>query len=229
LRQRAVGDNLVDSLRRLKDLKKKFISEWGMSRHTQCKWLVVLIFALGWASTAQSGEPLNVVKLAADRAVLILKDPALRAPDKKKERIERLKEFVNPIFDYDEMARRSLGQYWRQRSPAEREEFVRLFRAFLEKIYAEKIDLYEGEKITFGRETIDQDYAQVDSTFINAKGEANSVVYRLKRTDGKWKVYDAVVENISIVNNYRSQFDRVISKSSYEELKRMLKEKAEQG
>jgi phospholipid transport system substrate-binding protein len=200
-----------------------------MSRHTQCKRLVVLIFALGWASTAQSGEPLNVVKWAADRAVLILKDPALRAPDKKKERIERLKEFVNPIFDYDEMARRSLGQYWRQRSPAEREEFVRLFRAFLEKIYAEKIDLYEGEKITFGRETIDQDYAQVDSTFINAKGEANSVVYRLKRTDGKWKVYDAVVENVSIVNNYRSQFDRVISKSSYEELKRMLKEKAEQG
>jgi len=89
--------------------------------------------------------------------------------------------------------------------------------------------LYEGERIVFGHETIDQDYAQVESTLINAKGEQSSVVYRLKRTDGKWKVYDAIVENISIVNNYRSQFDRVISKSSYEELKKMLREKAGQG
>lgn len=198
-----------------------------MNRHA-CRGLIVFLVALffGWASSAQSGEPLDLVKSAADRALQVLKDPALKAPEKKKERIERLKEIVNPIFDYEEMARRSLGQHWRQRSPAEREEFARLFRAFLEQIYSDKIDLYEGEKITFGRETIDQDYAQVESTVINAKGEASSVVYRVKRTDGKWKVYDAVVENVSIVNNYRSQFDRVISKSSYEELKKMLKEKA---
>jgi phospholipid transport system substrate-binding protein len=89
-----------------------------------------------------------------------------------------------------------------------------------------KVDFYDGERVTFGRETIDGDYAQVESTVTDSKGMESPVVYRLKRTDGKWKVYDAVVENISIVNNYRSQFDRVISKSSYEELKRMLKEKA---
>lgn len=77
-----------------------------------------------------------------------------------------------------------------------------------------------------GEKPLSKDYAQVESTVINAKGEQIAVVYRLKRTDGKWKVYDAVVENISIVNNYRSQFDRVISKSSFEELKKMLKEKA---
>jgi phospholipid transport system substrate-binding protein len=102
-----------------------------------------------------------------------------------------------------------------------------LFRAFLEKTYADKVDLYNGEKIIFQRETIDQDYAQVDSTLINEKGEASSVVYRLKRTDGQWKVYDAVIENVSIVNNYRSQFERVITKSSYEELKKMLREKSQ--
>jgi phospholipid transport system substrate-binding protein len=137
-----------------------------------------------------------------------------------------LKEIINPIFDYNEMARRSLGAHWRRRSPAEQEEFIRLFRAFLEKIYSDKIDFYDGQKVMFGRETIEQEYAQVESTMINSKGEENSVVYRLKRSDGKWKVYDAVVENISIVNNYRSQFDRVISKSSYEDLKKMLREKA---
>jgi len=124
------------------------------------------------------------------------------------------------------MARRSLGQHWRRRTTAEQEEFAQLFRAFLERIYSDKVDIYEGEKITFGRETIDQDFAQVESTVINAKNEQSSVVYRLIRSAGKWKVYDAVIENISIVNNYRAQFDRVISKSSYEELKKMLKEKS---
>ena len=173
-----------------------------------------------------AGEPLDLVKTAAEGAIAVLKDPKFKSTDQKKERVERLKEIINPIFDYNEMARRSLGAHWRRRSPAEQEEFVRLFRAFLETIYSDKIDFYDGQRVMFGRETIDQEYAQVDSTMINAKGEESSVVYRLKRTDGKWKVYDAVVENISIVNNYRSQFDRVISKSSYEELKKMLKEKA---
>ena len=109
---------------------------------------------------------------------------------------------------------------------AEQQEFIKLFRAFLEKIYSDRVDLYGGERIVLGRETIDQEYAEVESKIIGAKGEESLVVYRLKRADGKWKIYDAVVENISIVNNYRSQFDRVISKSSYDELKKMLRERA---
>jgi phospholipid transport system substrate-binding protein len=196
------------------------------------KFLTILVAALwfGLATAGHGGEPLDIVKSAADRAIAVLKDPWLKAPERKKERIERLKEIINPIFDYQEMARRSLGPHWRRRSPAEQEEFAKLFRAYLENIYSDRVDLYEGEKVTFGRETIDQDYAQVESLVSNAKGEENSVVYRLKRTDGnKWKVYDAIVENISIVNNYRSQFDRVISKSSYEELKKILREKGRTG
>jgi phospholipid transport system substrate-binding protein len=188
--------------------------------------ILTFVLFLDLINVCHAGEPLDLVKSAADRATAILKDPKLKSPEKKQERIERLKEAVNPIFDYEEMARRSLGAHWRRRAPAEQEEFAKLFRAFLEKVYSEKIGLYDGERVVFGRETFEQDHAQVESTVINAKGEQLLVVYRLKRTDGKWKVYDAVVENISIVNNYRSQFDRVISKSSYEELKKMLKEKA---
>ena len=187
--------------------------------------LTAVVF-LGLIRICAAAEPLDLVKAATEGATAVLKDPKLKSPDKKKERIERLKEFITPLFDYEEMARRSLGAHWRRRTPAEQQEFAKLFRAFLERIYSNKVELYDGEKVVFGRETIDQDYAQVDSTVINAKGEEIAVVYRLKRTDGKWKVYDAVVENISIVNNYRSQFDRVISKSSYEELKKMLREKA---
>ena len=164
--------------------------------------------------------------MSADRAIQILKDPKLQSKDKKKERIQRLKEIVNPLFDYEEMARRTLGPHWRRRTPQEQQEFVKLFRNYLENTYSDKVDLYAGEKVVYGREAVEDDYAQVETTFISAKGEGFSVVYRLRRVGGKWKVYDAVVENISIVNNYRSQFDRVISKSSFEELKRLLKEKA---
>ena len=174
---------------------------------------------------ALSGEPLELVKSSGEKVIAILKDPKLKAPDKKQERVERLKEIINPIFDYDEMARRTLGAHWRRRTPAEQQEFLRLFHAFLEKVYSEKLDLYAGEGAVFGRETIDQDYAEVESKVTNGKGEESPVLYRLKRADGKWKVYDAVVENISIVNNYRSQFDRVITKSSFDELKKMLREK----
>jgi len=177
------------------------------------------------APAAGAGEPLDLVKSVSDRVLAILKDPKLKAADKKSERVERLKEIINPVFDYDEMARRALGAHWRRRTPAEQQDFVKLFRAFLEKIYAEKVDLYEGERVIFGREIIDQEYAEVESKVTNAKGEESPALYRLKRTDGKWKVYDAVIENISIVNNYRSQFDRVISKSSFDELMKMLREK----
>jgi phospholipid transport system substrate-binding protein len=188
---------------------------------------LALLFWVSFGASALGAEALDTVKSAAEKALQVLKDPTLKTSDKKKERIARLKEIINPIFDYEEMARRSLGPYWRRLTPAEQEEFAKLFREFLEKTYADKVDLYDGEKILFKRETTELDYAQVDSSVINDKGEARSVVYRLKRTDGQWKVYDAVIENVRIVNNYRSQFERVIAKSSYEDLKKMLREKVQ--
>ena len=123
------------------------------------------------------------------------------------------------------MAKRALGPHWRQRTPAEQEEFVKLFRDFLERVYSEKMFLYAGERVRLGREVIDNEFAQVESTIIQLKGEEIAVVYKLRQVNGQWKVYDAIVENISIINNYRSQFDRVISSSPYEELVKRLREK----
>jgi phospholipid transport system substrate-binding protein len=185
------------------------------------------IFAscLSFVASAQAGEPLEVVRTAVEKCVQILKDPRLQAKDKKTERIDRLREVLNPIFDYDEMSKRALGAHWRRRTPAEQEEFVILFRDFLERTYSDKIDLYGGERVLVGRETIDGGFAQVETTIINPKGEEIAVIYRLRRGNGQWKVYDAVVENISLVNNYRSQFDRVLSSASYEELVKRLREK----
>ena len=189
-------------------------------------WSLVTAAGLVFVSPVHGGEPLELVKASADKAIQILKNSKLQSQGKREERIDRLREVVNPLFDFEEMAKRALGRHWRQRTPAEQEEFVKLFRDFLEKIYSDRIDLYNGERVVFGRETIEQDFAQVESVLLNAKNEELSVVYRLRRINGKWKVYDAVVENISIVNNYRSQFDRVITSASYQELVKRLRDKA---
>jgi phospholipid transport system substrate-binding protein len=186
---------------------------------------LALLLCAGGAWRADAGEPLDVVKTAAESSIQILRDPRLKSEDKKQARIDRLREVLDPIFDFTEMAKRALGSHWRRRTPAEQEEFVKLFRDFLERIYSEKVNLYDGEKVVFGRETVENDFAEIESTVVNIKGEEIHVVYRLRRADGKWKVYDALVENVSIINNYRSQFNRILSKSSFDELKKRLREK----
>lgn len=142
-----------------------------MNRHRKhmALFLWLVAFILGACSETWAGEPLDLVKAAVEKVFQILGDPQLKTREKKRERIERLKQVVNPIFDYDEMARRSLGQHWRKRTPAEQEEFTALFRAFLESVYSEKTDIYSGEKIVFGRETVDGDFAQVEASVIKPK------------------------------------------------------------
>ena len=191
--------------------------------------ICILSFMLSFASLtrAHAGAPLDLVRTTVDRAIQILKDPELSSPDKKQERVDRLREALAAIFDYEEMAKRALGPHWRQRTPAEQQEFVKLFRKFLENVYSEKIGLYGGQKVRFGRELIDNDFAQVETTIIQPKGDEIAVLYKLRQVNGQWKVYDAVVDNISIINNYRSQFDRVIARNSYEELVKRLREKQE--
>lgn len=195
------------------------------------KWLTLLLaMSVFHAAPGYAGEPLELLKATSVRVITLLKNPNLKAATQKQEREAKLKAIITPVFDYDEVARRTLASHWNERSAAERKEFTSLLRAFLEKIYSDRIALYDGERLVFTREHIDQEFAEVESKIINRKNrenDANLVIYRLKRSNGKWKVYDAVVENISIVNNYRSQFHRVISKSSFEELKRMLRKKAE--
>jgi phospholipid transport system substrate-binding protein len=125
------------------------------------------------------------------------------------------------------MAKRSLGANWRKRTPQEQEEFVRLFTEVLEHAYAGIIESYSDEKIVYLNEKVDGSYADVNSKITTAKGEEYTIGYKAQLAGNEWKVYDVVAENISLVNNYRSQFTRVISKFSYEELVRRLKDKSE--
>jgi phospholipid transport system substrate-binding protein len=191
----------------------------------------IILGLLGFfqAAAANAGAPSEQLRNTVDQVLVILLDPALKPEPQKNERREQLRRVIFARFDFSEMARRSLGPEWRRRSPAEQQEFTNLFTDLLQESYIGTIESYSGEKVSYGRETQDQDNAEVQTTLMT-KGDATySINYRLRLLGKDWKVYDVVVENISLVNNYRSQFNRVISKSSYDELVRTMKEKAFSG
>ena len=169
--------------------------------------------------------PTEQIKETVDRTIRILSDPSLKGDGKKRLRHRLAREVILPRFDFNEMAKRSLGSYWRHLGPEDRREFVGLFSQFLEKIYLTRIDSFSGEKFIYTGEEIDQDYARVDSEVQVPTGKEYSVRYKLYRTGTEWKVYDVVVENISIVNNYRAQFSRIIDQSSYEQLVYRMEQK----
>jgi len=177
-------------------------------------------------SLVQAGEPTEAIRTAVNQGIEILKSADIKDKKQREQVINRLRVLVYPLFDFEEMAKRSLGPHWRRLTPKQQKEFVIVFTELLEKTYADQIDLYEGQKVVYLNEKLDQDYAEVDTRVIGKKDESFSVVYRLHRAKGKWTIYDVVAENISIVNNYRSQFNRVIAKSSFEELVKTMKEKA---
>jgi phospholipid transport system substrate-binding protein len=132
-------------------------------------------------------------------------------------------------FGFEEMAQRALGQYWPKRTPAEKKEFVSLFSDLLERSYITKIESYTGEqKVVYTKETIDKDHASVHTEIV-VKRDANvEVEYRLLQRNSNWQVYDIIIEGVSLVNNYRTQFHNIISRESYEALVKKLKLKLEQ-
>jgi phospholipid transport system substrate-binding protein len=191
------------------------------------KLIFILVFLLAPFSTPSllyAGQPTEEIRSAINQGIEIVKGAKLDNKAEKTDIISRLREIVYPLFDFDEMARRSLGSHWRRLNPQQQGEFVTTFTELLEKTYADKIDLYEGQKVSFTGESLDKDFAQVDTRVIG-KQQSYSVDYRLHLVNGKWKIYDVIAENISLVNNYRSQFNRVLANSSFQELLKIMKEK----
>lgn len=176
---------------------------------------------------ANAGLPTDQIKATVEKALVVLKDPRLKPPAKLRERRDQLRQILFARFDFTEMAKRALGSNWRRRTPQEQEEFIRLFTDVLETAYAEIIESYSDEKIVYLNERVDGTYADVASKIFTSKGEEYSINYKAHLISNEWKVYDVVAENISLVNNYRSQFNRVIANASYEELVRRLKNKSE--
>ena len=193
---------------------------------------ILIIIGLGiifQGATANAGVPTDQVRGTVDQVLAVLQDPSLKPESSQKERRDRLRQVIFARFDFAEMAQRSLGPEWRRRSPAEQQEFVNLFTDLLQENYIGTIESYNGDKVIYNRELQDQNNAEVQTTLTTRSEAAYSINYRLRLVGKDWKVYDVVIENISLVNNYRSQFSRVISRSSYEELVRTMKEKSLSG
>ena len=177
------------------------------------------------ATSAAADSPTAQIKSTVDQVMKLLTDPRLSGESNKQERRRLLRDTILSQFDFKEMSRRSLGSNWRRLTPKQQDEFVGVFTDLLEKAYLGRIESYNKERFIYINEAIDEPYAEVRSKIVTSKGEEFSINYRLKRKDGMWKIYDVVVEDISLVNNYRSQFDRILSKTSYDELIRRMKEK----
>jgi phospholipid transport system substrate-binding protein len=183
---------------------------------------LLMVFAGPVASMA--GPPTDQIKATVDNAAGLLRESRQNA-GAPQDRRDQLRQILFTRFDFSEMARRALGAHWRRRTAAEQQEFVQLFTELLERQYAGIIESYTDEKIVYISERIDGAFAEVNSKIFTAKGQELSINYKAQLVGQEWKVYDVIAEEISLVNNFRSQFNRVISSSSYDELIRRLKEK----
>jgi phospholipid transport system substrate-binding protein len=185
-----------------------------------------LHFALAEMSIASTVS--DEVKATVDDVIKIVTDKDLKKPQKEQKRRKELKAVIGRIFDYREMAKRALGVHWKTLTTAQQDEFVGLFATLLENTYAGKIESYNQEKIVYGKELVEGNYAQVNTTIIGAKHDEYSLNYRLLKEGNKWMVYDVVIEGVSLVSNYRTQFNKIITGQSYNVLLKKLRTKSEE-
>jgi len=190
-------------------------------------WSVISMIVVIFSHTAVAGASpaADQLKQTVEKVQAILSDKSLKGPAKTDERRQQLRDVMNSRFDYEEMAKRSLGPEWQKRTSEEREQFVTAFTRVLEGGYFDTLDSYNGEKVRFVGDRQDNDVAEVQTKITDNKGQDYAVNYRLHNVNGDWKVFDVVVENVSLVNNYRSQFSRVLAKSSFQDLIEAMNQK----
>jgi phospholipid transport system substrate-binding protein len=170
--------------------------------------------------------PTAELRQSVDQVISVVQDPQLKGESHTAERREAIRRVASGIFDFQETARRALGRHWQERTPQEREEFVKLFSDLLEQSYARQIEQYQGERIVYAGESVDGDHATVKTKITTAKGTEIPVDYRMLREGDHWRVYDVLIEGVSLVGNYRTQFTKIIETQSYRDLVQKLRAKA---
>jgi phospholipid transport system substrate-binding protein len=184
----------------------------------------VLLFLVAAApAPASAGPPTDQLRSRVDRVSSALEDPGLRGESNAARRRAEIRRIADDIFDFEEMAKRALGRHWEARTPAERDEFVRLFADLLRRTYYGRIERATFEKIMFQGERQEGDDALVRTVVVLPHGDQLDLDYLLLQGGGRWRVYDLRFEGISLIANYRSQFSRIIRTSSYESLVARLK------
>jgi phospholipid transport system substrate-binding protein len=187
-----------------------------------------LVLSVALVLPAAAGAPSDQLKTQIDRVLKTLDDPDLKREGKSRDRRTAVRRIANEIFDFGETARRSLGRHWQPRTPAERDEFVLLFSDLLERSYISKVELYGGEKIQYLGDTTEGEQAKVQTKLLTKAGSEIPIEYRMHRKSDRWLVYDVIIEGVSLIANYRSQFNKIIQTTSYQELVRKMKTKQEE-
>jgi phospholipid transport system substrate-binding protein len=172
-----------------------------------------------------AGVPMDTVQANVDKVIEVLRDPKLKAESAKETKKERLRHIYDDMFDQVELSRRALAQNWNNLNLAQREEFVNLFRQMLEKTYIDQILAYVDEKIVFDREVqLSGTQAEIQTTVVTSSKKI-PVFYRVILKGGEWKVYDVIIENVSLVSNYRTQFNDILAKNTTEQMLEILRKK----
>jgi phospholipid transport system substrate-binding protein len=180
---------------------------------------LTLALVLGLGGQAWASSPTEQLRAYTDQVMKVLESRTMTAPA----RLEAVRAVASEAFDVSETAQRALGLHWQQRTPAERQEFVQIFRSLLEQTYLSRIGEFGGERIKYVGERIDGDRAIVRAVVVTKNGTEVPVESRLLQKADRWLIYDVLIENVSLIASYRSQFDRVIRTASYPELIRRLK------
>lgn len=187
--------------------------------------LAVVVWFVTFTAVAHGSEsPTDAVRGTVSQVIHILEDPALKDPAKLLPRRRMLEEVIATRFDYAEMSKRTLAAYWVSLTAAERTEFVEVFKKFLSDRYAEKIEGYSGQQVVYLSERIQGAYAEV-RTELRSEKTVIPMDYRLILREGQWHAYDIVADGVSLVRNYRSQFEAIIRADSYQELVRRLQQR----
>ena len=178
---------------------------------------------VGAPASADAGAPTDQLKVFVEQIVKVLEDPGLRPEAKLKERRAAIRKEAEVVFDFSETAKRALGRHWQALTEKDRLEFTGLFTDLIERAYISKIERYSGERIAYAGEAVDGSLATVRTRFVTKQGTEIPVDYRMQQRGDRWLVYDVLVEGVSLINNYRTQFDKIIQTSSYSELVRKMK------
>ena len=180
------------------------------------------------SAPAAAGVPTDQLKGAVERVLKTLDDPTLKGEARLGERRVAVRKIANEIFDFSEIAKRSMARHWQPLSEAQKNEFVGLFADLLERSYISKIETYGGEKIQYTAERADGDVATVSTRIITRNGTEVPVDYRMIKRADRWLVYDVSIEGVSLVSNYRTQFNKIIQTTSYNELISKLRNKQDE-
>jgi len=186
---------------------------------------ITLFLCLVFPVSAHAGAPLETVKGHVDKAFEVLRDPSLKAESARQVKKERIEAILEKMFDFTELSKRTLAQNWSKFDPGQQKEFIGLYKTLLMETYTNKIMTYTDQKIVFNSEVaLTENTFEVRSTVLKNAGDI-PINYRVMQKDGSWMVYDVVIEGVSLINNYRSQFREILANKPPESLLETLRKK----